>query len=71
MLIERGAHGEAEDALHTAARLDPALDWAWCGLGVLAALRGQAEEARRLLAEALRLNPTNPDARSALAALGG
>jgi hypothetical protein len=71
VLIERGAHGEAADALQAAARLDPALDWAWCGLGVLAALRGQSEEARRLLGEALRLNPQNPDARSALAALGG
>jgi Flp pilus assembly protein TadD len=71
VLIERGAHGEAEDALTAAAQLDPALDWAWCGLGVLAALRGNADEARRLLAEALRLNPQNPDARSALVALGG
>jgi Flp pilus assembly protein TadD len=71
LLLERGARREAERLLLQAAALDGASDWAWCGLGVLAALRGDGAGAVRLLERALDLNPANPDARQALAALRG
>jgi Flp pilus assembly protein TadD len=71
LLLERGAHREAETRLTQAAALDATSDWAWCGLGVLAALRGDGAGAIERLERALRLNPANPDARSALAVLRG
>ncbi len=71
LLLERGAHAEAETLLGRAATLDPASDLAWCGLGVLAALRGDREGAVPLLRRALAINPANPDARGALDALAG
>jgi Flp pilus assembly protein TadD len=71
LLLERGARREAERLLTQAAALDGASDWAWCGLGVLAALRGDGAGAVQLLERALDLNPANPDARQALAALRG
>ncbi len=71
LLLERGAHAEAETMLRGAAALDAASDLAWCGLGVLAALRGDVAGAVPLLERALAINPANPDARGALDALRG
>jgi hypothetical protein len=71
LLLERGAHGEAETMLRGAAALDAASDLAWCGLGVLAALRGDLAGAVPLLQRALAINPANVDARGALDALVG
>ncbi|HEV7731394.1 MAG TPA: tetratricopeptide repeat protein [Candidatus Binatia bacterium] len=71
LLLERGAHAEAEAVLAQAADIDPSSDLAWCGLGVLAALRGDRDGAVPLLRRALAINPANPDARGALDALAG
>lgn len=71
LLLERGAHAEAEAMLRGAAALDAASDLAWCGLGVLAALRGDVGGAVPLLRRALAINPANADARGALDALVG
>jgi Flp pilus assembly protein TadD len=66
LLLERGEYGEAEVHLRRAAELDPESDWAWCGLGVMAALADDHTTAVVLLERALAINPANPDARSAL-----
>lgn len=71
LLLERGAHAEAEAMLRGAAALDATSDLAWCGLGVLAALRGDVDGAVPLLRRALAINPANGDARGALDALVG
>jgi hypothetical protein len=71
LLLERGARDEATAALRAGVDCDPGLDAGWAGLGVLAALDGQEAHAVALLEHALRINPRNPDAQSALAVLGG
>jgi tetratricopeptide (TPR) repeat protein len=71
LLLERGEFGEAGVHLRRAAERDPDSDWAWCGLGVLAALGGDRATAVALLERALAINPANPDARSALDTLRG
>ncbi len=71
VLLDHGAHDDAELLLREATVLDPRSDWAWGGLGVLAAVRGQVPEARALLERALALDARNPFARQVLDALGG
>jgi tetratricopeptide (TPR) repeat protein len=68
-LLERGEHREAEAHLTVASRLAPDSEWAWCGLGILAAFGGDRDRAASCLGRALSINPSNPDAQAALEVL--
>jgi len=52
---------EAMVELQTTIRQDPALHQAHANLGLAYAMAGRLEDARRALAEAERLNPTNAE----------
>jgi Flp pilus assembly protein TadD len=69
LLVRGHDYSKAEETFRTGIRVAPNYDQSYLNLARLFAMRGEMEDARKVLQELLRLQPANPAATQALGML--